>query len=97
MTSKFQYKSGGQLLSKSAENTRFYAKPAEEIAVEIARKLHGLWDWRGEMKQIYAPSGLERLANVWLRHNTRITVAGDACVKEFAFGNDESKYVPLWK
>ena len=92
-----QYTSGEHLLSSFAETTRFYAMPAEHIAAEIARKLHGLWDWRGSTKVIYAPSGLERLANQWLRHNTPTTMAGDAHVRELTFGNGESKYVPLWK
>jgi hypothetical protein len=98
MKNESQYKKGEQILTRAAENTRFYAMPAEDVAVEIARKLHGLWDWRGTMKEIYAPSRLEGLANVWLRNHMKPAADGQhARVKEVPLGNGESKYLPYWK
>lgn len=88
---KFQYKEGEQILEESGDNTRFDLKFAEEIADEIVRKLFGLWDWRSERKKVYAPSGLESLANLWLRNQAPDLAY--AYVVEVDYPGYTSKYI----
>ena len=88
---KFQYKEGEQILEEAGDNTRFDLKFAEEIADEIVRKLFGLWDWRSALEAVYAPSGLESLANLWLRNQTPDLAY--AYVVEVNYPGHTSKYI----
>jgi hypothetical protein len=94
MNPKAQYKSGERISNEAGDNTRFDLKLAEEIASEIARKLFGLWDWQGALKIFYAPSGLESLANRWLRTHTAPELAY-ARVVEIAYPAHMSKYMAM--
>jgi hypothetical protein len=94
MKRKFQYKAGERILDEAGDNSRFDLKMAEEIAGEIARKLFGLWDWKSALREIYAPSGLESLANQWLRTYTTPALAY-ARVVEISYRGHASKYIPM--
>jgi hypothetical protein len=92
MTQRFQYKAGEQISNEAGDNTRFDLQMAEEVAGEIARKLFGLWDWKSAIDEMYAPSGLETLANQWLRANATPALA-NARVVEIDYRGHASKYV----
>jgi hypothetical protein len=84
MKPKFQYKAGERILDEAGDNSRFDLKMAEEIAGEIARKLFGLWDWKSALRKIYAPSGLESLANQWL-HSKVTPALAYVCVESITY------------
>lgn len=67
-------------------------KTAKEVAIDVAKTCHGKKDWRGVMA-IEANSGLEKIANNWLKKNS---ANGKARVKELVFGDGTSKYQPYW-
>jgi hypothetical protein len=89
---KQQYKTGERILHEAGDNTRFDQKFAEEVAEEIARKLFGLWDWRGALQEVHAPSGLQALINHWL--HTQVPVLAYAYVTESGAPGQMSKYMP---
>lgn len=66
---------------------------ANEAAIEMARKCHGVLDWRGVMS-VEAPSGLSRLANAWLRANHPDK---NARIGEYAYSDGTSRYSPYWE
>lgn len=66
---------------------------AQEMATEIALKLHGLSGWQGVLSNgVYAPAGLSKLMVKALRK-----VSKTAMVEEKYLQDDTSAYYPYWK
>lgn len=67
---------------------------AWEAAEKIARLCLGMYDWQG-VREIEAPAGLQRLANLWL---TVIKHRPDARIQETHYNGDTlSQYCSYWR